>query len=245
MARTMKPYIRKTLYVVSLFLLVALLVVLKKNHEKQICENIVIEIDAPIEKQLVTERLVKDKLTEWYTGGLYGTTNSNLSLKEIEQRIEEIPSVKNAEVSFDLRGELRLQIKQRMPVVRVMNSNGESYYIAKDFTKIPSKGAEVARVPIANGRLSATMIKKVYTLSTYVQENEFMEALTEQIFVNKNSDLVIIPKLKNQQIIIGDAKDIEEKFEKLKDFYTYGLNHIGWDKYRTINLKYKDQIVCN
>ncbi|PCJ65554.1 MAG: hypothetical protein COA58_09080 [Bacteroidetes bacterium] len=226
-------------------MLIAVFIVLKGQQAEQICEKVVIEIDAPIEKQLITERRIKDNLGKWYSGGLYGVAQSNISLKEIEAKIEEMPSVKKAEVSFDLRGELKLQIKQRLPIVRIINSNGDSYYLSKDFTKIPTKGTDVARVPIANGRLSTTMIKKVYTLSTYVQENEFMEALTEQIFVDKNSDLVIVPKVKNQKIIIGDTANIEEKFQKLIDFYQHGLNHIGWEKYHTINLKYKDQIVCN
>lgn len=168
-----------------------------------------------------------------------------MSLPDIEERLEGMPSVRNAEVSFDLRGELKLQIEQRMPVVRIVRSTGEQYYLAKDFTKIPVSGTDVARVPISNGRLTNAMIKKVYTLSTYVHENAFMEALTEQIFVNNNGDLVIIPKVKNQRIIMGDTQNIEKKFSKLIDFYTGGLNHVGWDKYKTINLKYKDQLVCN
>jgi cell division protein FtsQ len=237
----MNPYIRKTLYVIAIGLLIALFVTLKAKQDEQICEIISIEIDASIEKQLVTERLVMDK----YTGGLYGTEAANMPLADIESKLESMPAVLNAEVSFDLRGELTLQIEQRIPVVRIMSHTGESYYLSKDNTKIPSRGTDVARVPIANGRLTNAMITKVYTLSTYVQENAFMEALTEQIFVNKNSELVIVPKLINQQIIIGDATDLEEKFAKLIDFYEHGLNHIGWDKYHTINLKYKDQIVCN
>ncbi len=241
----MNKYIRKSLYVISLVLLVGLLVVLKRNQADQICEKVTIEIDAPAEKQLVTQRLVMDKISEWYSGGLSGTSQQNLDLPDLEARLESMPSVHNAEVSFDLRGELKLQIEQRMPVVRIIQAGGEQFYLAKDFTKIPVSGTDVARVPIANGRLTNAMIKKVYTLSTYVQENAFMEALTEQIFVNTNGDLVIIPKLKNQRIIIGDAKDLENKFTRLIDFYTGGLNHIGWDKYKTINLKYKDQIVCN
>ena len=37
----------------------------------------------------------------------------------------------------------------------------------------------------------------------------------------------------------------EEKFEKLKMFYTEGLNKTdGWNKYSTINIKYKNQVVC-
>lgn len=238
------PYIRKLLYLVSVILLIALFVVLKQNQSKQICEKITIEIDAPIEKQLVTKRLINNQLNSWYVAGLLGISQANLSLPTIEKLIQQMPSVKKAEVSFDLRGELLIEIKQRMPVMRVIPMYGTSYYVAKDFTQIPAYVTEVARVPIVNGNLTKAMIKKVYTLSTYVQENEFMEALTEQIFVDDNSDLVIIPKIKNQRIVIGDTTLIPEKFEKLILFYQEGLNHIGWEKYHTINLKYKNQIVC-
>jgi cell division protein FtsQ len=45
--------------------------------------------------------------------------------------------------------------------------------------------------------------------------------------------------------VFGEAKDFEEKFEKLKTFYTEGLNKTdGWNKYSTINIKYKNQVVC-
>ena len=133
MAKT-KSYIRKSLYLLSLLLLVVLLVVLKNNQADQICTKVKIDIDAPVEKQLVTERLVKNKISEWYSGGLSGRSQQNLSLPDIEDRLESMPAVRNAEVSFDLRGELTLQIEQRMPVVRIIRSTGEQYYLAKDFT---------------------------------------------------------------------------------------------------------------
>jgi cell division protein FtsQ len=44
--------------------------------------------------------------------------------------------------------------------------------------------------------------------------------------------------------VIGDTNNIPEKFEKLTDFYVDGLNHVGWNKYQIIDLKYKNQIVC-
>jgi cell division protein FtsQ len=244
MATKRNPYIRKVLYLISVVLLITLFMVLKQNQSKQICEKITIEIDAPVEKQLVTERLINNQINKWYVGGLLGVSQANLSLPTIENRIQQMPSVKKAEVSFDLRGELLIQIQQRMPVMRVIPTYGTSYYVAKDFTQIPVSATEVARVPIVNGNLTKSMIKKVYTLSTYVQENEFMEALTEQIFVDNNNDLIIIPKIKNQRIVIGDTTLIPEKFDKLALFYQEGLNHIGWGKYQTINLKYKNQIVC-
>ena len=245
MSVSINPYLRKTLYIISLILLAVLFVTLKNNQSNQACMGINIVIDAPLEKQLITEKLVYDKLNEWYTNGLSGVLKKDINLIDAETRFESLPAVKNAEVSFDLRGELNVQIEQRIPVVRIINSNGDSYYLDKDYSKIPSSGTEVARVPIANGFLTEGMIKKVYTLSTYVQENEFMQALTEQIFVDNKGDLIIVPKIKNQQIVIGDTLNIEEKFNKLIDFYKHGLNQIGWDKYQRINLKYKNQVVCN
>lgn len=239
-----KPYLRKSIYILTLTVLGALFVVLKNKQTQQVCEKLTIEIEAPVEKQLITQRLINDKISEWFSGGLLGTTQENLSLPTIEKQLEGMPAVLKAEVSFDLRGELKIQIEQRVPVVRIMGNDEGDYYIAKDFTIIPALGTDVARVPIANGRLTKAMIKKVYTLSTYVQENAFMEALTEQIFVESNGDLVIIPKIKNQRIIIGDNEHVEEKFSKLMQFYSDGLNYLGWDKYTIINLKYKDQIVC-
>jgi cell division protein FtsQ len=242
----LKPYLRKSLYVIALLLLVGLMVVLRINQRKQICEKVEIEIDAPIEKQLVTPALINEQINKWYSSGLLGATHANLDLADLEIKLEKMPAVQSAEVSFSLRGILLVQINQRVPVVRIINSsNGASYYIAKDFTQIPANGVEVARVPISNGRLTNAMIKKVYTLSTAVQENAFIEALTEQIFVNDNNDLVIIPKIKNQSIIIGDTLELSAKFSKLQSFYVQALNHEGWDKYQNINLKYKNQIVCN
>jgi cell division protein FtsQ len=48
----------------------------------------------------------------------------------------------------------------------------------------------------------------------------------------------------NHKIILGDCSDLEQKFKKLFAFYKDGLNKIGWNTYKTINLKYKNQVVC-
>ena len=242
MAINILPYLRKSLYVLAILIVLVILGVLQKEHQEQICTYVKIEIEAPAEKQLITHEIIKNKLDKWYIGGLSGVPQKRISLADIEHRLEALPAIQNAEVSFDLNGEMLIFIKQRIPLVRMM-TRGESYYLAKGPVKIPSADVSVARVPIVNESLTPQMIKKVYTLSTYVYENPFIEAITEQIFV-ENGDLSIISKVKNQKIVIGDTTDLPQKFEKLIDFYRDGLTHIGWEKYQTINLTYKNQIVC-
>ena len=243
MASKILPYLRKSLYVLSIIILLVVLYFLYENQQNQICTFVKIKIEAPEQKELITQEIIKNKLDKWYIGGLSGVPQNSISLLDIEKKLEAIPAIKNAEVSFDLKGELKIDILQHIPLVRIMPPKTASYYLAENLVKIPSKDVDIARVPVVNDFCSPEMIKKVYTLSTYVHENAFIDAITEQIFVKKG-DLIIIPKINNQKVVIGDTTNISEKFEKLIDFYVDGLNHIGWDKYQIINLKYKNQIVC-
>ena len=243
MASKIFPYLRKSLYVLSILILLVILYIFHKNQQNQICTFVKIKIEAPVQKELITQEIIKNKLDKWYIGGLSGVPQNSISLLDIEKKLEQIPAVKDAEVSFDLKGELTIDILQYIPLVRIMSPKTASYYLAENLLKIPSKDVDIARVPVVNDNYSPEMIKKVYTLSTYVYENPFIDALTEQIFVDKG-DLIIIPKINNQKIVIGDNNNITEKFEKLTDFYVNGLNHIGWNNYQIINLKYKNQIVC-
>lgn len=243
MASKIFPYLRKSLYVLSILILLVILYIFHKNQQNQICTFVEIKIEAPAQKELITQEIIKNKLDKWYIGGLSGVHQNSISLLDIEKKLEQIPAVKDAEVSFDLKGELTIDICQHIPLVRIMSPKTASYYLAENLLKIPSKDVDIARVPVVNDYCSPEMIKKVYTLSTYVYENTFIDAITEQIFV-ENGDLIIIPKINNQKIVIGDTNNIPEKFEKLTDFYVDGLNHVGWNKYQIINLKYKNQIVC-
>jgi len=55
---------------------------------------------------------------------------------------------------------------------------------------------------------------------------------------------VLIPRVGNYEIQFGKMTDLETKFLKLNSFYEQALSKTDWNKYKTINLKYKDQIVC-
>ena len=41
-----------------------------------------------------------------------------------------------------------------------------------------------------------------------------------------------------------NSNDLEEKFNKLNVFYSEVLDKVGWEKYRVINIMYKDQAIC-
>jgi cell division protein FtsQ len=87
-------------------------------------------------------------------------------------------------------------------------------------------------------------IYDVYTLARFISGDSFWKAQIEQIYVNNQFEIELIPRVGSHIIEIGTAENIEEKFENLKLLYLEGFNKIGWNQYERINLKYKNQVVC-
>ncbi len=181
-------------------------------------------------------------------------TFDGLNLFEIEGQLNNEPFVKEAQVYTTMAGHLKIKVLQRRPLVRVFRYTGESYVIDETGIKIPVSDKFTPHVLVASGNiferyrhkdsLYSYVAKEVYKIATHVDNDEFLKAQIEQIFVEADNEFILVPKLGKHLIYLGTATDLEEKFNKLKLFYKEGLNKIGWSKYKGINLKYKNQVVC-
>ena len=157
--------------------------------------------------------------------------------------------------------QLEIKVEQRKPIARIFNRNGYSVYIDDKGKTMQTSEFYTARVPVINGfvniksgeELSAltndslkneTLLDELYELTTYIRGNEFLKAQIEQIYVEKNGEIILIPKVGNQEIIFGKVEEIEKKFKKLLLFYKEGINPNNLNLYKTINLKFDNQIVC-
>ena len=56
--------------------------------------------------------------------------------------------------------------------------------------------------------------------------------------------LRLIPRSGDFVIEFGTLAERDEKLEKLRNFYDKGLSHLGWDRYRIVDLRYKKQVIC-
>ena len=158
---------------------------------------------------------------------------------------------------------VKVNIQQRRPVIRILTSADESYYIDEEATLMPLSENYTVKVLVANGNITesygrfykkkiadTTLTKKsildeLYAMANYINRDEFWKAQITQIYVNEDREIEIVPLVGDQKIIFGDTTAMDEKFKKLKIFYKEGMNTIDcWNKYATINLKYKNQIVC-
>jgi len=237
-----------------------------KAEDQTIINKVNVSVNDDLDNSFLTDNDVHQFLTE--SGrAMVGQTYTQNDIPAIEQLLNAHPAIENAEVSQDLKGEVHISVKQRTPIVRVINRNGESYYIDNRGLLMPLSDNYTARVIVASGeilepyarrytysmqQISASKIfsqlsklDEIFEVAQFISQDSCLNALIQQIQINKQGDIELYPSLGDQKIIFGDGNNIAEKFNRLKLFYTEGLNKAdAWNKYSIINLKYQKQVVC-
>lgn len=198
---------------------------------------------------------------------LAGQPLHEINVYELEQALNAHPSIAQADVAVNVNGDVTIRVVQRKPIVRVINTSGESYYLDNKAMLMPLAGHYTARVLVVNGLITeqyaqfynmpvsqimkdsalraASVLDDIYELAAYIAADSLMNALITQAYINSDREIELYPAVGNQRIIFGRAEHIAEKFEKLRIFYAEGLNSSNsWDKYSVINLKYREQVVC-
>lgn len=154
-----------------------------------------------------------------------------------------------------MNGTVYVEVRQRQPVLRILNAGGQDYYVDSDGLKMPVSPNFTANVLVAtgnilegfNGRvdtLMTTNAKDLYKAALFIKQDTLWDAQVEQLYINDKNDIEMVPRVGNQRIILGNAKDIDVKMANLLAFYKQAMPKVGWNAYRTINLKYVNQIVC-
>jgi cell division protein FtsQ len=237
----------------------------ENRQAEMLCSEVDIHLAESNDQSFVEKsdllQAIRDKF-----GEPVGKTLHSINISLLENIINNNPFVAHAEVFSTIDGKLNIEVVPRNPIVRVINYFNESFYIDDQGVFMPLSEKFSASVPVANGFIydkeagrsvrkmtggenadtsfHPLRIEKVYMLADYIRHHEFWNAQVEQIFVNSDGDMELIPRVGNHLVVMGDEKDIDEKFSKLLLFYKEGLSKQGWEKYSIINLKFKDQVVC-
>jgi cell division protein FtsQ len=205
--------------------------------------------------QFFIERAEVDQILTLNNRVLVGRRLNSVDIQRLEDKLNANPFIEYAKVYIDMDGVIHADVKQRVPVLRVLNLAGQDFYIDQNGLKIPLSDHFTARVLVATGAILEDFSGKVDTLRTQLAKDLFQTAKyialdslwkeqIVQVYVNNNKDMELVPRVGNQKIIFGDAVNMNEKFRNLLLFYKSALPKVGWDTYSTINLKFKGQIVC-
>jgi cell division protein FtsQ len=99
-------------------------------------------------------------------------------------------------------------------------------------------------VSVLDTSIKNSILKDIFPLVSFINDNNFWSAQIDQIFVDDNDEIDLIPRVGNQLVHLGTTENFKGKLRNLEAFYDKVLPEVGWNKYSLINLEYKDQIVC-
>lgn len=185
---------------------------------------------------------IERKITE-IIGPLANHKVGDISCDIIEETLQKIPFVRQADVYVSGNAILTVRITQRHPVLRVM-SQGKSFYIDDEGQQMPVSPHYTARVHVLTGTHALDAAPEILTLIQHLRKDKLLGALIEQLHIDAKDDLILIPKTGQTRIYFGRTDRIAEKCENLKAFYHEIVAQTDWSRYGIIDLRYRDQIIC-
>jgi cell division protein FtsQ len=167
-----------------------------------------------------------------------------INTEQIEKELLKNEMIAEVEVYKTPSGLIKLEVEQKIPILRIISPNG-NYYVDNLGTTMPVSLRYVAHVPVVSGFVEREFaVGSLYQFALFLQENDFWNNQIEQIYVHPDNEIELIPRVGNHRIVLGTFDNFEGKLNNLKLFYEKAIPKVGWEKYSIINLKYKNQIVC-
>ncbi|NOU60090.1 cell division protein FtsQ/DivIB [Marinifilum caeruleilacunae] len=234
-----------TVILIWISLLGYLLVSFSFVNEKKdaiVLHDIKVKIKDSIDSGFVSnkdvEKIVKKQYPDWEGNSVYA-----INKEILEEKINQVPYVKKSEVYSSLTGNLVVEIHQRNPIVRVLHGRG--YYIDEEGKKMPLSRKFTSRVLVVSGAVNEQLIKEeLFDLVKFITNDEFWRSQITQIYVTSGKEYILVPRVGAHKIELGRIDNYQKKFKKLYALYTDGFTKTGWNKYKRINLKYENQVVC-
>ena len=229
---------------ITLFIVVIVIFSFKKNSNP--IKEIVINsenkfLDRFQIESLITEKMDKDSIIK----------NVNI----IEKNILANPFVKEIKLYQDLSNKLIVDLVQYQPIARLVYENKKDLYIDLHGNIFPISTKFSERVILIHTadninfdlkNINSTDYgKKIFTMINYIINDTFLSKIISEIDINYNKNIIIYPQVSKQKIIFGYPEKIDVKFDKLMLFYKKILPAKGWNTYKSVNLKFKNQIICD
>ena len=239
-------------WLLSLSGLVLLMSFIEVEKASQKCKDL--KVILPGRNNFI-ERNEVDKILLDASGALIGKDLRDINIHSLENSLRNNPFIEFAKVYADMDGIIHVEIKQRLPILRIINRANVQFYIDENGLKMPLSENFTANVLVANGlidedfsgkveSLNTKLAKDLYRMAQFIKADTLWDNQIEQLYVDTKGDIELVPRVGDHKIILGDADSLQTKFRNLLIFYKKAMPKVGWDTYKTINLKYANQVVC-
>ncbi len=227
----------------SLYMVFGIVMTHVRNDVSRRCKGVTLVVKDSVECGTVSNSMVMDMLKDNWLDPT-DKPMDKLLLDSMETVLRRHPFIRTAQCYMTSGGYLRIDITSKMPIARVRSSLGQDFYIDENGSILPCRGIAV-NVPVVTGNVNHSIAAgTLLELLKIIDSDEFWKAQTEQINITAKEQVQIVPRVGSHILELGSMEDFQSKLDRLRNFYDNGLDKIGWNKYSSISVAYKGQVVC-
>jgi len=222
-----------------------------KTREAKPCSKVQVQYKNGDSSGFVPEKEVYATITRLLQAEPVGASLGRFDLNGIEVELEKHPWVYDVQLYFDNNQVLHVILDEAIPVARIMDVGGNSFYVAQNGRELPVSMNYRVDLPVFTGvplkRNSEAVkksIQKICMVSSVIAKDTFWMAQAAQIDMLANGKMEMIPALGNHVVDLGDAANPQESLNKLKHFYLAMAAAGRMNDYSRIHVGYKGQVVA-
>lgn len=238
--------------------MLVLLIAAMGKQKKNICTGLSISIHGVREDNCFLSRHdIMTLLKSSVKGEITGQAKSDFNLREMEDLLENNAWVKDAQLYFDNKDVLHVKVTERMPVARIFTARGKSFYIDGNEEGIPLSGNLSPRVPVFinvpdkedRRQRDSLLLHHINATAMFISQHPFWRSQVAHVELVRRHEkgdweFDMVPVVGNHVVRLGTGQDIDKKLDRLFVFYREVLSRTGFEKYKTIDVRFAGQVVA-
>lgn len=211
-------------------------------HQERLCRGIDVQVpDYPVYRFVCQDDVISIVSEEY--GAYLNRPVDSVNTHRIEQTLLGKGIIKDCIAYFTNDGILHVEAWQSTPVA-ALKFNDAEYYLDNKGNCFPVKEDWFANAVKVYGMREATNTvwnARIAAMAQWITNDPHWQPLVEKLVSDDNGDISVCIKGKKERFLIGQPTGYEKKFGRIGQY----LERIGSEKeYKSVNVKYKGQIVC-
>lgn len=201
-------------------------------------DKIEITINNPQKNNFISEKKILSSINK----KVKNKKLNDIDFLKLKEEIKKINVIENLDISVTPNYNIKIDVIQRIPICRVFETN-KSYYLDKEGAYIENDIEYSPEVLLITGKIDRENKDKILELVRFIDNDLFLKKQLIGMDINEKNEVTFSVLRGNYKIVFGRIEDIESKFLKLEAFYNKYINSDDLSNYKTLNLKFKNQII--
>ena len=212
----------------------------KRNENRKITKITVnfVGDNAPFVSQQTVNKLLIENNTDAKSIG-----KDKLDLNKLEKALNSQEMIEKSEVFVSVDGVLKAVVKQKTPIARVFDGE-DSFYIDYEGNTMPLSTNFTARVPLVSGEINKKNTVELAELFRIIHDDAFLKENIIGVQIMPSGGLRMLNRNYNYQIDFGRTIRMKAKFNNYKAFFQKAVLDSSLYKYKIIDLRFAQQVVC-